>query len=159
MSHRQALWIDEKTSNTKWVDSEKLEIGQLKEYVSSKSLGKGAPVPDGYTLIPCHFIYDVKHDRCHKARFVAGGHHTDTPIDSAYSSVTSLEGIQIITLIAELNDFSLWSTDVRNAYLESFTAECVAFYTGPEFGDWEGHLLVIVKALYSLESSGKRWHD
>ena len=76
-----------------------------------------------------------------------------------YSSVTSLEGIRIITLIAELNDLSLWSTDVGNAYLESFTAEKVAFYAGPEFGELEGHLLVIVKALYGLKSSGKRWHD
>ena len=31
VSHREALWIDEKTGNTKWVDSEKLEIDQLKE--------------------------------------------------------------------------------------------------------------------------------
>ena len=56
------MWIDEKEGNAKWRDSEELEIGQLKEYESFKSLGKGAILPDGYTIIPCHFVYDIKHD-------------------------------------------------------------------------------------------------
>ena len=30
---------------------------------------------------------------------------------------------------------------------------------GPEFGDREGHFLKIVKALYGLKTSGKRWHE
>ena len=30
---------------------------------------------------------------------------------------------------------------------------------GPEFGELEGHLFVIVKALYGLKSSGLRWHE
>jgi hypothetical protein len=31
--------------------------------------------------------------------------------------------------------------------------------TGPEFGEREGHILIISKALYGLHSSGARWHD
>ena len=34
-----------------------------------------------------------------------------------------------------------------------------AFIAGPEFGPLEGHLLVIVRALYGLRTSGARWHD
>ena len=30
---------------------------------------------------------------------------------------------------------------------------------GPEFGERQGHLLVIRKALYGLKSSGLRWHE
>ncbi len=30
---------------------------------------------------------------------------------------------------------------------------------GPEFGEREGHILVIDKALYGLRTSGARWHD
>jgi len=30
---------------------------------------------------------------------------------------------------------------------------------GPEFGDRQGHTLVIRKALYGLKSSGLRWHE
>ncbi|MGL5935125.1 MAG: reverse transcriptase domain-containing protein, partial [Cetobacterium sp.] len=46
-----------------------------------------------------------------------------------------------------------------NAYLESETHEKVVFVAGDEFGPLAGHLFQIVKALYGLKSSGKRWHD
>jgi len=53
----------------------------------------------------------------------------------------------------------LWSTDIGNAYLESYTKEKVAFIAGDEFGELAGHTFIIVKALYGLRSSGARWHD
>ena len=49
--------------------------------------------------------------------------------------------------------------DIGNAYLESFTREKVVFITGPEFGDLQGHTLVIIKTLYGLQSSGVRFHE
>ena len=103
-NHAEALKIDEKHGDTKWIDAEQLEIKQLMEYESFKDLGKGASLPEGYTKIPCHFVYDVKHDGQHKARLVAGGHRTSTPVDSVYSGVVSLAGIRIVTFLAELND-------------------------------------------------------
>ena len=53
----------------------------------------------------------------------------------------------------------LWSTNIGNAYLESYTKEKVCIIAGPEFGELEGHTLVIQKALYGLKSSGLRWHQ
>ena len=153
-NHAEAIRIYEKHGNTKWIDAEKLEIKQLMDYESFKDLGMNAPVPEGYTKIPVHFVYDVKHDGRHKARLVAGGHRTSTPVDSVYSGVVSLMGVRMVTLLAELNDMELWSTDIGNAYLESYTKEKVGFVAGPEFGELQGHLLVIVKALYGLRSSG-----
>ena len=158
-NHEEAVFIDEKNGNTKWQDSEKLEIGQLDEYNTFKSLGKNAPVPPGFQKIPCHMVYDVKHDGRHKSRFVAGGHRTETPTESVYSGVVSLQGIRLITFIAELNDLELWGTDVGNAYLESYTKEKVCFIAGPEFGELEGHTMQMIKAQYGLKSSGKCWHD
>jgi hypothetical protein len=58
--------------------------------------------------------------------------------------------------LAELNTLELWATDVGNAYLESTTAKKVYIVAGPEFGEREGHILIIRKALYGLQSSG---HD
>jgi Reverse transcriptase (RNA-dependent DNA polymerase) len=49
--------------------------------------------------------------------------------------------------------------DVSYAYLEAYTQEKVCFISGPEFGPIEGHLLVIVRALYGLRASDARWHD
>jgi hypothetical protein len=87
---------------------------------------------------------------------VAGGHRTSTPVDLVYSGVVTLTGIRTVTFLAELNGLDLWCTDIGNAYLESYTEEKVAFVAGQEFGELEGHTLIIVKALYSLRSSGAR---
>lgn len=119
--------IDESDGNTKWADAEQLEVAQLFEYQCFKDMGKGSAVPTGYKKIPCHFVYDVKHSGKYKAHFVAGGHRTDTPIDSVYSGVVSLCGIRTVAFLAELNDLELWGTDVGNSYLESWTKEKVSF--------------------------------
>jgi hypothetical protein len=158
-NHEEAVRIDEKFGNTRWQDAEVLEIAQLFEYNTFTDKGLGAPIPEGYTKIPTHFVYDIKIDGRHKARMVAGGHRTEVPIDSVYSGVVSLAGIRIVTLLAELNDMELWNTDVGNAYLESYTKEKVAFIAGPEFGEFNGHTFIIIKAMYGLRSSGARWHD
>ena len=84
---------------------------------------------------------------------------TDTPIDSVYSSVVSLRGIRILVFLGELNGCEIWATDIGNAYLESYTKEKVYIIAGPEFGELEGHTLIISKALYGLNSSGLRWSE
>ena len=104
-------------------------------------------------------MYAVKHDGRHKSRFVAGGHLTDLPLDSVYSGVVSLRGIRLVIFLAELNGLQTWSTDIGNAYLEAKTKEKVCIIAGAEFGELEGHLLIIDKALYGLRSSGLTWHE
>ena len=61
-NHAEAVKIDGKFGNTKWVDAEKLEIKQLMEYKAFKDFGLTASIPEGHTRIPVHFVYDVKHD-------------------------------------------------------------------------------------------------
>ena len=152
-SHEEAVFIDEKNGNRKWQDSEDLELQQLLDYDTFIDKGLGAPIPEGYKKIPCHMVYDVKHDGRHKSRLVAGGHRTDTPIESTYLGVVSLLGIRLVTFLAELNDLELWGTDIGNAYLESYTTEKVAFIAGPEFGKLAGHTMIIQKAQYGLKPS------
>ena len=61
------MFIDNKNGNTEWQDTEKIEIRQLKDYDTFRDLGLGAPRPKGYIMIPCHLVYDCKHDGRHKA--------------------------------------------------------------------------------------------
>ena len=68
-------------------------------------------------------VQSCKHDGRLKARLVAGGHLTDTPINSVHSSVVSLQGIRLLAFVGKLDEMELWSTNVGNAYLESFTQE------------------------------------
>ena len=53
----------------------------------------------------------------------------------------------------------VWQTDVGNTYLEAKTKEKVYVIAGPEFGELEGHIFIINKALYGLKRSGLRWHE
>ena len=158
-NHDQAMELDRKNGNTKWRDAEIKEVGCIDEYDVFLDKGKGYRPPEPeYKKIRVHMVYAVKHDGRHRARLVAGGHLTDTPVDSVYSSVVSLRGVRILAFLAELNDLELWSTDISSAYLESFTKEKVYIIAGGEFGEREGHTLIIVKALYGLKTSGVRWH-
>jgi Reverse transcriptase (RNA-dependent DNA polymerase) len=131
---------------------------QLLEYRTFVDKGKGTAVV-GYKRISCHIIYDVNHDGRHKARLVAGGHLTDPNTKSVYSGVVSLRRIRLIIFLAELNQLELWGADVDNAYLEAKTKEMVYIVAGTEFGELEGHTLIIFKALYGLQSSGLCWYQ
>jgi hypothetical protein len=151
--------LDAKNNSTLWHDAIKKEMDQIAEYGTFCNLGRGATVPSGYKKITvCCLVFDVKHDLCHKAFLIAGGHLTDPPKDSVYLGVVSLQSLRLVALFAELNGLQLWAADVRNAYLEALTKEKVYIIAGPEFGDLEGHILLIHKVMYGLCTSGARWH-
>ena len=157
--YNHAIELDTKHGTTRWVDCTKLEMVQLDEYDCFHDQGKGVNIPKGFKKIRVHLIYDVKHDGRHKARLVADGHLTDIPVDSVYSGVVTLRGLRLLIFLAELNGLQTWATDIGNAYLEALTSEKVCIIAGPEFGERQGHVLIIYKALYGLRSSGARWHD
>ena len=106
-------------------------------------------------MIRVNTIFDVKVDGRHKARVVADGHLTATPTELVYSGVVSLQGLRTCLFIGELDGMEPWATNIMNVYLEALTREKVCIRAGPEFGDLEGHLLIIYKALYGLKLSGK----
>jgi hypothetical protein len=134
-----------------------LEHGQLAEYKVFVDKGKfhEGNIPEGYGKIKVHTIFDVKHDGRHKARVVANGNLTDTSLESVYSGVVSLRGLRTCIFLGELNKMTLWSTDIGNTYLEAKPTEKVCIKAGPEFGELQGNLLIIDKALYGLRLSGK----
>ena len=72
-------------------------------------------------------------------------------------SVVSLRSTRLICFIAELNSLDLYQGDISNACLESYCTELLAFTAGPEFGELEGHTMLIIKALHGIHSSGKDW--
>jgi len=148
--------LDQKNGNTKWKEASNLEVDQMDGYKVFIDEGPNKDIPPGYKKIKVHFVFDIKHDGRHQARLVADGHLTDVPIDSVYSGVVSLRGLRLFIFISELNGLEVWGTDISSAYLEAYTSEKVCIIAGPEFGDREGHLLLISKALYGLRSSGAR---
>jgi hypothetical protein len=73
--------------------------------------------------------------------------------------VVSLRGSRIVLFLVDLHNLEICATNIGNTYLEAFASEKVYFIAGPEFGEHEGHILIISRALYQLRSSGARWHD
>ena len=56
--------------------------------------------------------------------------------------------------LVELNQMGAWGTNISSAYLEAFKKEQLFVKAGPEVGDQEGHILLVEKALYGLQTSG-----
>jgi len=153
----EALEIDARMGTTFWRDAIEKE---MRNVLPAFKFDDHDAVPVGYKKITCHMIFDVKMvGLVRKARFVAGGHLTDPPAESVYSSVVTRDSVRIMFLIAALNDLEILGADVQNAYINAKTSERVYFIAGPEFGSNQGRPCIIVRALYRLKSSGARWRD
>ena len=112
-----------------------------------------------YKNITCHVIFDVKHDGRRKARFVAGGHLTLDPGEDSYSGVIAPDAIRLGMFAAVHNGLKVLTADIGNAYLYATTKEQVYTILAPEYGDLGSKVLIFVKSLYGLKTSGARFHE
>ena len=158
-NREEALKLDKINGNHLWEDAIDTEINQLLHYETFDIKEIGEKAPSGHQKIPGFLVFDVKHDLRRKARYVAGGHVTNPPREEVYSGVVDHESVRIAMFLAAHNNLEIMATDVGNAYLHGVTREKVYIVAGPEFGEHEGKVLVIVKALYGLISSAARWHE
>ena len=156
-SVKEAYAIDRRTGTDFWRTAIEKE---MKNNALAFEFRDGDEMPVGHKHIDCHMVFDIKSDLTRKARFVAGGHQTDPPKESIYSSVVTRDSVRIAFMLAALNDLDVLSADVQNAYLNALTNEKVYTTAGPEFGPANcGRPVLIVRALYGLKSSGARWRD
>jgi hypothetical protein len=110
-------------------------------------LEKGEKAPKDYKMIPMWIIFDVKMGTFRrKARLVAGGRTTNPPTSDTYSSVALKESVRLLFFLAQLNDLKLVTVDITNAYVHAECREKVYAIAGPEFGEYEGCVVVLKKA-------------
>ena len=119
---KEALEIDVEMGTDSW----QKEMAEVKvawkstdEVTPEQARTGKEPSLIGFQGIRCQAIFDVKMDFTRKARFVAGGHMTDTPGLITYSSVVSRDSVRLAFLIAGLNDLNVLAGDVTNAYLNT----------------------------------------
>ena len=158
-NYEDALRLDMENGDQKWQDAMDVEMAQIKEYGVFKDYGKAkwegktiTNAPSGYQKIRVHFVFAVK-------RLVADGHLTKEAMEYVYSGVVSLRGLRSVMYLAELNKLLLWGGNVGNAYLETLTKEKFYIIAGPEFGELQGHILIIYKTLYGTSTGHEYWHD
>ena len=100
-------------------------------------------------------ILDVKvgNNFQRKARLASGDHTTEAPEYITYDSVVSCDSVRIALPIESLNVSKVLSCDTYNAYLTAPCHEKVWTIAGTEFGSYSGKVIIIVRALYGLNSS------
>jgi Reverse transcriptase (RNA-dependent DNA polymerase) len=153
----EALAFDKRSGTDFWRKSIEKEMLNVMPAFEFRDVDK---VTIGYTKITFHMIFDVKQDLTRKAKLVAGGHQTELPKESVYSSVVMHDSVRIVFTMASVNFLQVLSGDVQNAYLNAPTAERCYCIVGPEFGPSRmGISVLIVRALFGLRSSGERWRD
>jgi len=151
----QVYALDKMNGNTFWQEAIKKEMHHVLPAFKDTNCAlediKAHAALVGYQRIRCHLVFDVKMDFTCKARFVAGGHITDPPEFSTYSSVVSRETVRIAFLLAALNGLAVCAADVGNTYLNADCAEKIYTVAGKEFGALlGGKVLIVVKALYGF---------
>ena len=158
-SYKEALKLAKANGNTLWQDAIQKELDQIIAYNTFIARPDLKIPPEGYQFVRLHFVFAVKHDLRRKARLVGGGHMTDAPNEESYSSVVTIKGLRICILLAELNGLEIMVGDVGNTYLEAKMREKIYIIAGPEFGELEGTIMIVNKALYGLKTSGARYRE
>ena len=134
-----------------------LEVNSLNDLDCFTFYPKGTPPPDDeYQPTRLHCVFAIKHDLRRKSRLVAGGHLIDVPTDvQVYSSMVKPISVKLVSVIADKTGMEQLCGDVSNAYVNAATSHKVyVAEAGPEFGERQGQMIVIKKALYGLAASG-----
>lgn len=152
-SVKQAKEIDAENGDTLWMDAIRMEMKNA--MIAFEEYDGDVRDLVGYQEITGHLVFDVKlgENFRRKARFCADGHKTEAPSSITYSSVVSRDSVRIMLMIAALNDLDLRSADVQNAFLTAPNLEKCYMRAGPEFGENEGKVYIVRRALYGLRSA------
>ena len=114
--------------------------------------------PSSYQYAPLRMIFDIKkEDLRRKARLVAGGHVINSSMFESYSSVVQTKSLRLLMTIALANGLKIITADIGNAFIQACTKEKIYSRCGPEFGDRNGCVIEIKKALYGLSTSARQW--
>ena len=155
---KHAAQLDEANGNTKWAEADGLEVDSLITLECFEFKPPDYKPGKDYQKTVLHSVYDVKHDLRHKSRLVAGGHLVNVPTHvQIYSSQVKPISVKLLHVIAHKQDLLQLCGDVGNAFVNAYSSELVYAIAGREFGDKEGQVVLVRKALYGLAGSSAAW--
>ena len=119
-------------------------------------LEHGENVPNGWSQVTGHIVFDVKMDFTRKAPWVLDGHKNPNVTGSTYAGVVSQESVRIAFTYAALNNLEVCAADIQNVYLTAPSSQKDFIICGSEFGlENVGKKALILRALYGGKSSGR----
>ena len=158
----EALELDRENGNNCWAEAIKKEMDNLDRLSVFKyhPADKTFDPSEGWQKAPLRMIFDIKNeDMRYKARLVVGGHKVDSSKQNTYSSQVETLSVLLLFLICKHQNLSLMTCDVSNAFPTAPTEEKVFCIAGPEFGDREGSMIEIQRAMYGLAGSARAFAD
>ena len=123
-------------------------------------------VPQDGNVLPGRFVLAIKSTddgkTKYKARYVIGGHWDRLKHMMAHTTSTlQPQSIRLLLALAAIHGFDIWTSDVRQAYLQStepLTRNIFIKRPVPEFELDPSQCLKLLKPLYGLCESGDMWH-
>jgi hypothetical protein len=100
-------------------------------------------------------VFEVKPDGQRKARLVAGGHMIDLRGISSRSTFVKGISVRLLDLIDHRDGLEILCGNIGNAFATADCLEKVYSIVGPEFGEREDSVILLIKALYGLRSSSR----
>ena len=102
----------------------------------------------GYQCTKLHMIFDVKTHLHRKARLVTGVTFVELIDTEVYSSTVEVISVNLLCIIAHQDELKLLCGDVVNGFVTVEVHKKVYCIAGPEFGNKQGMLVVVKRALY-----------
>jgi len=162
ISVKESLKLDKENDNSLWRDEITKEMDAMEEHKCFEfrnNMG-GLNKENGWQYAPLHMIFDIKsQDMRRKARLVVGGHVVSCDGFETYSSTVKAVSVRLVMIMADHMHLSVMSGDVCNSFLNSPSKEKIWSRAGPEFGEKEGCIFTIKKAIYGTRTAAKAFHD
>jgi hypothetical protein len=152
---KHAYELDARNGDTGWRDATEKEIASLLALGCFDFRPPHFKPSSEYQFTKLTMIYEIKQDGRKKARLVAGGHLVDPRGINSRSTVVKGISVRLLDLIAHRDKLTTLCGDIGNAFVTADCLEKVYSRAGPEFGDREDSVLILVKALYGLRSSSR----
>ena len=97
-----------------------------------------------YQFCRLHLVYDIKPDLTYKARLVCDGSRVDPRGLSTRATVVKGISVRLLDLIADSQNLQVLCGDIGNAFIQANTKEKIYTRCGPEFGEHQHSIAVIV---------------
>ena len=156
---RQALAIDDENGNHLWRDAMEKEIASLIAMNCFNFHPSDYKPGPNSQFAPLRMIFEAKQDGRRKGRLVCGGHLVDPRGISTRSTVVKGVSVRLLDMIAHRDSLTILHGDVGNAFITAKCLEEIHSTAGPEFGEREGAVVTINKALYGLRSSSRAYRE